>query len=89
MHGYGRCVRHESCLTVTCTGPPESRFIFDLVAGENVSQLMFSMLTAFCVASFSFMEFSWSCTQENLFKVAGVPIVENCMGDYSGCMFAY
>lgn len=27
--------------------------------------------------------------QENLFKVAGVPMVDNCMGGYNSCMFAY
>lgn len=27
--------------------------------------------------------------QENLFKVAGLPMVENCMGGYNSCMFAY
>lgn len=24
-----------------------------------------------------------------LFKVAGVPMVENCVGGYNSCMFAY
>nr|GEX14384.1 kinesin-like protein KIN-12E [Tanacetum cinerariifolium] len=28
-------------------------------------------------------------TQEMLFKAAGVPMVENCMGGYNSCMFAY
>ncbi|KAF3439497.1 hypothetical protein FNV43_RR17775 [Rhamnella rubrinervis] len=64
LQGYGKCVRQESCQTVTWTGHPESRFTFDLVADENVSQ-------------------------ENLFKVAGVPMVENCVGGYNSCMFAY
>ena len=27
--------------------------------------------------------------QEKLFKVAGLPMVENCMGGYNSCMFAY
>lgn len=27
--------------------------------------------------------------QEMLFKLAGVPMVENCMGGYNSCMFAY
>jgi len=27
--------------------------------------------------------------QENLFKVAGLPMVDNCMGGYNSCMFAY
>ncbi|XP_030458667.1 kinesin-like protein KIN-12E [Syzygium oleosum] len=64
LQGYSKCVRQESCQTVTWTGHPESRYTFDLVADENVSQ-------------------------EKLFKVAGVPMVENCVGGYNSCMFAY
>ncbi|KAE9463334.1 hypothetical protein C3L33_04769, partial [Rhododendron williamsianum] len=64
VQGYNRCVRQDSCQTITWTGHPESRFTFDLVADENVSQ-------------------------EMLFKLAGVPMVENCMGGYNSCMFAY
>ncbi|TXG73496.1 hypothetical protein EZV62_002075 [Acer yangbiense] len=64
VQGYSKCVRQESCQTITWTGHPESRFTFDLVADENVSQ-------------------------EKLFKVAGLPMVDNCMGGYNSCMFAY
>ncbi|XP_062082504.1 kinesin-like protein KIN-12E [Humulus lupulus] len=64
LQGYGKCVRQESCQTITWTGHPESRFTFDVVADESVSQ-------------------------EKLFKVAGLPMVENCMGGYNSCMFAY
>ncbi|EXB39677.1 Kinesin-like protein KIF15 [Morus notabilis] len=64
LQGYSKCVRQESCQTITWTGHPESRFTFDVVADENVSQ-------------------------EKLFKVAGVPMVDNCMGGYNSCMFAY
>ncbi|KAJ9189117.1 hypothetical protein P3X46_000448 [Hevea brasiliensis] len=64
LHGYSKCVRQESSQTITWTGHPESRFTFDLVADESVSQ-------------------------ENLFKVAGLPMVDNCMGGYNSCMFAY
>ncbi|GAB2234913.1 hypothetical protein Drorol1_Dr00004184 [Drosera rotundifolia] len=64
VQGNAKCVRQESNQTVTWTGHPESRFTFDLVADENVSQ-------------------------EKLFKVAGVPMVENCVGGYNSCMFAY
>ncbi|KAL4611291.1 hypothetical protein ACB092_08G113400 [Castanea dentata] len=64
LQGYTKCVRQESCQTITWTGHPESRFTFDVVADENVSQ-------------------------EKLFKVAGLPMVENCMGGYNSCMFAY
>ncbi|XP_043701671.1 kinesin-like protein KIN-12E isoform X12 [Telopea speciosissima] len=64
LQGYNKCVSQDSCQTVTWTGHPESRFTFDLVADENVSQ-------------------------EKLFKVAGLPMVDNCMGGYNSCMFAY
>ncbi|TYH69939.1 hypothetical protein ES332_D05G085500v1 [Gossypium tomentosum] len=64
LQGNSKCVRRESCQTITWTGHPESRFTFDLVADEHVSQ-------------------------EGLFKVAGLPMVENCMGGYNSCMFAY
>ncbi|XVF19596.1 hypothetical protein REPUB_Repub11eG0124500 [Reevesia pubescens] len=64
LQGYNKCVRQESSQTITWTGHPESRFTFDIVADELVSQ-------------------------ENLFKVAGLPMVDNCMGGYNSCMFAY
>ncbi|KAI3924459.1 hypothetical protein MKW98_032660 [Papaver atlanticum] len=64
IQGLNKCVRQESNQTITWTGHPESRYTFDLVADENV-------------------------TQENLFNVAGLPMVENCMGGYNSCMFAY
>ncbi|KNA12210.1 hypothetical protein SOVF_127820 [Spinacia oleracea] len=64
LQGSNKCVRQESSQSITWTGHPESRFTFDVVADENV-------------------------TQENLFKVAGVPMVENCVAGYNSCMFAY
>ncbi|XP_021720602.1 kinesin-like protein KIN-12E isoform X2 [Chenopodium quinoa] len=64
LQGQNRCVRQESSQSITWTGHPESRFTFDVVADENV-------------------------TQEKLFKVAGVPMVENCVAGYNSCMFAY
>ncbi|KAI3767226.1 hypothetical protein L2E82_17314 [Cichorium intybus] len=30
-----------------------------------------------------------SCFQEKLFRVAGLPMVDNCMSGYNSCMFAY
>lgn len=39
VQGYGKCVRQESSQAITWTGHPESRFTFDLVADENVSQV--------------------------------------------------
>lgn len=62
--GYNRCLKQESAQTVTWLGPPETRFTFDHVACETI-------------------------TQEMLFKVAGLPMVENCMSGYNSCMFAY
>ncbi|RLN41104.1 phragmoplast orienting kinesin 2-like [Panicum miliaceum] len=64
LQGQKRCVRQDSGQSLTWTGHPESRFTFDLVADEHV-------------------------TQENMFKVAGVPMVENCIAGYNSCMFAY
>ncbi|XP_073040513.1 kinesin-like protein KIN-12E isoform X1 [Primulina eburnea] len=64
IQGSNKCVKQESSQTIMWTGHPETRFTFDYVADENVSQ-------------------------EALFKVAGVPMVENCMEGYNSCMFAY
>ncbi|XP_066330493.1 kinesin-like protein KIN-12G isoform X2 [Miscanthus floridulus] len=64
LQGQKRCVRQDSSQSLTWIGHPESRFTFDLVADENV-------------------------TQEDMFKVAGVPMVENCIAGYNSCMFAY
>lgn len=44
LQGHGKCVRQESCHTITWTGHPESRFTFDLVADENVSQVNFCLM---------------------------------------------
>lgn len=49
VQGHNRCVRQESCQTVTWTGHPESRFTFDLVADENVSQVNSNLLVSFLV----------------------------------------
>ncbi|KAG0547577.1 hypothetical protein BDA96_01G092400 [Sorghum bicolor] len=64
LQGQKRCVRQDSSQSLTWIGHPESRFTFDLVADEHV-------------------------TQEGMFKVAGVPMVENCIAGYNSCMFAY
>lgn len=62
--GYGRCLRQESAQTLVWLGHPETRFTFDHIASEMISQ-------------------------EKLFRVAGLPMVENCMSGYNSCMFAY
>ncbi|XP_024380241.1 uncharacterized protein [Physcomitrium patens] len=64
LKGFGRCVRQENSQSITWIGQPESRFTFDHVAGEHI-------------------------TQEKLFRVAGIPMVENCMAGYNSCMFCY
>ncbi|KAF3456467.1 hypothetical protein FNV43_RR01117 [Rhamnella rubrinervis] len=62
--GYGRCLRQESLQTMVWLGHPETRFTFDHIACETISQ-------------------------ESLFRVAGLPMVENCLSGYNSCMFAY
>ena len=37
--GFSRCLKQESPHTITWVGPPESRFTFDHVAGEIVTQV--------------------------------------------------
>ncbi|KAK7291739.1 hypothetical protein RIF29_07120 [Crotalaria pallida] len=64
QEGSGRCLRQESAQTLVWVGHPETRFTFDHIGCETLSQ-------------------------ENLFKVAGVPMVENCLSGYNSCMFAY
>lgn len=96
MQGYGKCIRQESCQAITWTGHPESRFTFDIVADENVSQV--SCLTWLCfifiALFFTFFWLAWVSfeffhVQEQLFKVAGLAMVDNCMIGYNSCMFAY
>ncbi|XP_042475979.1 kinesin-like protein KIN-12C isoform X2 [Macadamia integrifolia] len=64
LQGYGRCLRQDSAQSLTWLGHPETRFTFDHIACETISQ-------------------------EELFKVVGLPMVENCMSGYNSCMFAY
>ncbi|XP_006340308.1 phragmoplast orienting kinesin 2 [Solanum tuberosum] len=40
LQGHGKCVRQESSQTMTWIGHPESRFTFDMVADESVTQEM-------------------------------------------------
>jgi len=39
--GYGRCLKQESGHTVVWLGHPETRFTFDHVSCETISQVMF------------------------------------------------
>lgn len=49
VQGHGKCVRQETCQTITWTGHLESRFTFDLVADETVSQVYTSFYCLFFV----------------------------------------
>ncbi|CAN1151037.1 Kinesin-like protein KIN-12C [Linum perenne] len=62
--GYRQCLKQESANSIVWLGNPETRFTFDNIASETV-------------------------TQEELFRVAGLPMVDNCMSGYNSCMFAY
>uniref|UniRef100_A0A0D3CJB8 Kinesin motor domain-containing protein n=1 Tax=Brassica oleracea var. oleracea TaxID=109376 RepID=A0A0D3CJB8_BRAOL len=77
--GHGRCLKQESPQTLVWLGHPETRFTFDHVASETISQLPEYTL--------------WMCIllifQEKLFRVAGLPMVENCLSGYNSCVFAY
>ncbi|XP_015944973.1 kinesin-like protein KIN-12C [Arachis duranensis] len=64
VQGHGRCLKQESAHTLVWLGHPETRFTFDHVGCETLSQ-------------------------ENLFRVAGVSMVENCLSGYNSCIFAY
>ncbi|THG15750.1 hypothetical protein TEA_009874 [Camellia sinensis var. sinensis] len=59
LQGYSRCVRQDSCQTITWTGHPESRFTFDVVADENVSQVAFSCAIFFVVLN---VDWKWKDT---------------------------
>ncbi|PIA37974.1 hypothetical protein AQUCO_02900076v1 [Aquilegia coerulea] len=64
LQGNVTCLKQENAQTLSWLGHPETRFTFDHIACEMISQ-------------------------EKLFKVAGLPMVENCMSGYNSCMFAY
>jgi len=36
---FGRCLRQEGAHAITWLGQPETRFTFDHVAGDNISQV--------------------------------------------------
>lgn len=42
--GYGRCLRQESAQTLVWLGHPETRFTFDHVACETISQVLITLL---------------------------------------------
>ncbi|TVU49397.1 hypothetical protein EJB05_00705, partial [Eragrostis curvula] len=38
LHGSNRCYKQDSAKSITCVGPPETRFTFDHVACETIDQ---------------------------------------------------
>lgn len=91
LQGYHRCLKQESAQSITWIGQPETRFTFDYVACETINQVRvsaskkqnqaFQLLSTDLVLDI--------CMQEMLFRVAGLPMVENCMSGYNSCIFAY
>lgn len=89
--GHARCIRQENAYAISWLGQPETRFSFDYVASEFVTQV--------CVHNHNHQLCCWSkfwqkhnClhrVQEELFRVAGPPMVENCMAGNNSCVFAY
>ena len=49
LQGQKRCVRQDSSQSLTWIGHPESRFTFDLVADEHVTQVLL-LLSIFSLA---------------------------------------
>lgn len=43
--GYGRCLRQENAKTLVWLGHPETRFTFDHIACEKISQVQFLPLS--------------------------------------------
>lgn len=92
MQGPTKCVRRDNDQSITWTGHPESRFTFDLVADEQVTQvIIFLRHWLICPPQFFLLHLllTFHLKQESVFKVAGLPMVENCMEGYNSCMFAY
>lgn len=60
LQGRSSCVRQESSQTITWTGHPESRFTFDIVADENVSQVHnHSLYLSFLLKRYFILQFSF------------------------------
>lgn len=56
--GYGRCLRQESAKTLVWLGHPETRFTFDHIACETISQVQISL--SLSISGFSCL-FSLNC----------------------------
>ncbi|CAI9270564.1 unnamed protein product [Lactuca saligna] len=92
--GYNRCLQQETAQCLTWVGHPETRFTFDHVACETIDQvpemsniefcfyMNLILLIAMCYKKYEFV-------QETLFRMVGLPMVENCLSGYNSCIFAY
>ncbi|KAL7002770.1 hypothetical protein U1Q18_003926 [Sarracenia purpurea var. burkii] len=96
LHGYNRCLKQESAQCITWIGQPETRFTFDHVACETVDQVWLEHGRAIyssvmkCSMDYYYTWFeSFETLQETLFRMVGLPMVENCLSGYNSCMFAY
>lgn len=91
--GYNRCLKQESAQRLTWVGNPETRFTFDHVACETIDQVQsqrtdkFSLYPSCIFCNFFLIKIE--TFQETLFKMVGLPMVENCLSGYNSCMFAY
>jgi kinesin family protein 15 len=93
--GQKRCLVQDSSKALSWIGHPETMFTFDHVACETISQVcsVYYNSSTNLILSKTFnlqlKKYSLQRFQEKLFRVVGLPMVENCMSGYNGCLFAY
>lgn len=97
--GYNRCLKQESLQSLVWLGHPEVKFTFDHIVSETISQVLLRLITLpeentylfliYIGSSFVLMRYMLTYVQEKLFRVAGLPMIDNCMSGYNSCMFAY
>nr|KAJ0217179.1 hypothetical protein LSAT_V11C300131330 [Lactuca sativa] len=92
--GYNRCLQQETAQCLTWVGHPETRFTFDHVACETIDQVPEMSNTKFCfymnlILLIAMCYKKYEFVQETLFRMVGLPMVENCLSGYNSCIFAY
>nr|KAJ0207107.1 hypothetical protein LSAT_V11C500240230 [Lactuca sativa] len=92
--GYNRCLQQETAQCLTWVGHPETRFTFDHVACETIDQVPEMSNTEFCfymnlILLIAVCYKKYEFVQETLFRMVGLPMVENCLSGYNSCIFAY
>ena len=92
--GYNRCLQQETAQCLTWVGHPETRFTFDHVACETIDQVPEMSNTEFCfymnlILLIAMCYKKYEFVQETLFRMVGLPMVENCLSGYNSCIFAY